>query len=157
MKPNLMPAQMTLRWATALALAGAVLGPLPTRAAPPGQQPTPPPMVSRGPGKADVSLTVNQAPIRAVLRVLFRRADQNYLFGPFVGGTVTVALHGVPFDAALRQVMAANSVPLTQTLDNGVYIIRGPRPAAGPARGRFPARRYRRGFPGGRRAARGTP
>ena len=82
--------------------------------------------VARGPGKADVSLNVKHAPVRTVLRLLFRRADQSYVFGPFVSGIVTLTLHHVPFSTALRRVLSANSVPLRLKKQGRVYTITGP-------------------------------
>ncbi len=105
-------------------LLGTVAAPLPTAAA--THHPHPllrARYVPRGPGKADVSLRVDHAPIRTVLRLLFRRGDQSYVLGPFVSGAVTLTLHHVPFDAALRQVLAANTVPLRQTKRGRVYVI----------------------------------
>ena len=84
-------------------------------------------LVHRGPGKTNVSLNLDRAPIKAVLRLLFRRANQSYVFGPRVGGTVTASLHNLPFDTALDQILSVNSVPLTKTMVKGVYVIKGRR------------------------------
>ncbi|MBV9848456.1 MAG: hypothetical protein JO250_02095 [Armatimonadetes bacterium] len=109
----------------AVVMAVTLYAPVGAWAAPtPGRTP-PIHYVQRGRGKTNVSLDVDHAPIRAVLRLLFRRGNQNYVLGPRVSGTVTASLHDVPFDAALTQILAANSVPLTKTVKNGIYVIKG--------------------------------
>ena len=134
--------------------AGIALGPLTAQAAP-LRQTTPRitisshHMVARGPGKAPITLTVNDAPIRTVLRLLFRRGNQDYVFGPRVGGVVTASLYRVPFDTALNQILAANSVHLTKTMNNGVYIIKGTQPAYFPRRSGS-GRQFSGGFRRGR-------
>jgi type II secretory pathway component HofQ len=132
--------KMLTRWIVCgSVLAGIVAGPLTTQAAPlrrgaPRIGISSHHMVKRGPGKAPITLTVNQAPIRTVLRLLFRRGNQDYVFGPRVEGVVTASLHHVPFDTALDQILAANSVRLTKTMNSGVYIIKGTQPAYAPRR-----------------------
>jgi type II secretory pathway component HofQ len=137
----MMKPMMLTRWIfCGSVLAGVALGPLTTQAAPLHQRGTPRisisshHMVARGPGKAPITLTVNHAPIRTVLRLLFRRGNQDYVFGPRVEGVVTASLHHVPFDTALDQILAANSVRLTKTMNSGVYIIKGTQPAYAPRR-----------------------
>jgi type II secretory pathway component HofQ len=145
----MMKPRMLTRWIVCgSVLAGVALSPLTTQAAPlrrrvPRIGISSHHMLKRGPGKAPITLTVNHAPIRTVLRLLFRRGNQDYVFGPRVGGVVTASLHHVPFDTALDQILAANSVRLTKTMKNGVYIIKGTEPAYAPRR-EFSGR-YRRG------------
>ncbi len=104
--------------------------PAPDQAAAAHHHAVPTYQVPRGSGKSAVTLNVDNAPIKAVLRLLFRRANQSYVFGPRVSGNVTASLHSVPFDTALNQLLSANSVRLTKTLVNGVYVIKGqPQPA----------------------------
>ncbi len=103
----------------------------PVTAAPNGHRnnlrPRLPSQVTRGTGKSPVSLNVDRAPIKAVLHLLFREADQSYVLGPHVSGTVTASFHHIPFDTALTQILSVNSVHLTKRLVNGVYVITGPR------------------------------
>lgn len=113
-----------LAWAILVALTVAASGPLMAQVVSPRGRTHHVHFVARGPGKANVSLNVDHAPIRGVLRLLFRRANQSYVFGSGVTGTVTASLHHIPFATALNQVLAVNSVPLTKTLKNGVYIIK---------------------------------
>ena len=117
------PSGMTL---VAVLLVGAVWGPGTAGADSNADHPVPTYQVPRGPGKSAVSLNVDNAPIRAVLRLLFRRANQSYVLGSHVTGTVTASFRNVPFDTALNQIVSANSVPLTKTLVNGIYVIKGP-------------------------------
>lgn len=95
--------------------------------------------VRRGPGKRNVSIVVDHAPIRAVLQLLFRRGNQSYVLGPHVGGYATASLQDVPFDTALDQIMAVNSVRLTRSMRGGVYVIRGHPKIARQAPARRPA------------------
>ncbi len=139
--------RMNWKKITTPAVVAGLLGTITTWGGPPAgaaarhtHYPTQARFVPRGPGKADVSLNVNHAPIGAVLRLLFRRGGQSYVLGPFVSGVVTLTLHHVPFDTALDRVLSANSVPLRQSKQGRVYVIRG-QPSVRASR-RRPFRRH---------------
>lgn len=80
--------------------------------------------VPRGTGKGTVTLQADRAPTRSVLRLLLRRNNINYVLAGDVRGQVTASLRAVPFDTALRTLLTANRPALTETVTNGVYLIR---------------------------------
>jgi len=51
------------------------------------------------------SLELEQADIRDALKLLFKNVGASYTVAPEVQGTVTVNLHNVPFETALRSLL----------------------------------------------------
>ncbi len=74
-----------------------------------------------------VTLNVSQVSVRAALKTLFANAGvRSFVIDPDApaGANVgTLSLSGVPFSAALKQVLAATSPPLVAELRDGVYHI----------------------------------
>jgi type II secretory pathway component GspD/PulD (secretin) len=74
-----------------------------------------------------VTLDVKDAPLRQVLEQLFNTAKVDYSIDNSVTGYVTLRVTEQPFDNALRLVLRSSPVPLSYTVDSGVYIVK-PRP-----------------------------
>jgi len=89
----------------------------------------------------NVTLTLDNAPIDSVLKILFKNTGISVSIPTTVAGFVTVDLHNVPFDAALRTVLRAVTPPLTYTVEDGIYTFKAkgtddnttPNPNAPPA------------------------
>jgi len=68
-----------------------------------------------------VTMDMQNADIREVLRALFKSVGKSYSVAPEVQGTVTVSLKGVEFETALQNVL--KQVNATYRLTAGVYEI----------------------------------
>ena len=75
-----------------------------------------------------ITLRVDNADLRAALKMLFDSAGVNYSLEQSVRGTVTVSLDNIPFRTALESMLRSTEsvVPLTYRVEDGVYHI-GPR------------------------------
>jgi type II secretory pathway component GspD/PulD (secretin) len=79
-------------------------------------------------GSLLVTLAVKDAPLRQVLKRLFNTAKVDYWIDNRVTGYVTLRVTEQPFDNTLRLVLRSSPIPLTYTVENGVYIVK-PRPS----------------------------
>lgn len=80
------------------------------------------PSAAQGGGEDKVvSIELNQADVRAGLKLLFDQTGANYTIDPAVQGTVTVKLKDVPFTTALRSILS--QVKATYRITGGVYEI----------------------------------
>lgn len=74
-----------------------------------------------------VTLNVSQVSVQTALKMLFTSAGiRKFVLDPDVPGTANVgslSLSGVPFSAALKQVLGSVSPPLVAELRDGVYHI----------------------------------
>lgn len=74
-----------------------------------------------------ISLDLRDAPIRQALEQLFTNGGVQFSIDNSVTGYITLKIQDQPFESALRLIMRASSVPLTYTLEGGVYFVK-PRP-----------------------------
>lgn len=75
--------------------------------------------------KASVSLSLQDAPVRRTIETIFKQAGiKNYVIDNEVAGVVTLTLTDQPLESALKLVMRASSLPLTYTVENGVWIVK---------------------------------
>ena len=89
------------------------------------------------PEAAPVSVSATNAPVTAVLRSLFKSAGvRNFVIDSDVQGNVNADLSAVPFPVALKQVLGSVGVPLTFSVENGVYHVQVK--AAAPAQIELP-------------------
>jgi len=79
------------------------------------QENTPPPTMT---------LEFRDAPLRAALEQLFANAKVDYSIDPSVQGYVNLKVTDIPFDNALKLMLRSSTVPLTYSIDNGVYIVK---------------------------------
>lgn len=71
--------------------------------------------------KKTISLDVQDAEVRSVLRLLADTANMNLVVADTVKGKVTLKLTNVPWDAALRVVLASKS--LGAVVDDGIIRV----------------------------------
>lgn len=77
------------------------------------------------PQPAPVSVRAANAPVATVLRSLFHGAGiRNFVIDDSVQGNVNADLSAVPFSVALKQVLGSVVVPLTFSVENGVYHVK---------------------------------
>ncbi|MBC8143102.1 MAG: hypothetical protein H7Y38_16880 [Armatimonadetes bacterium] len=94
-----------------------------------------------------VTLDLRGAPIRAALEQIFRVANVDFGIDPSVSGFVTLKVTDIPFESALRLILRSSDVPLTYSVEGGVYLVkpRTPtRPADNPASLALPVEEPRR-------------
>ncbi len=72
-----------------------------------------------------VTLSVENAKLSQVLKLLFQNVGANYVLDPAAEGTVTASLSDVSFKVALESVLKSteSNVKLTYRIDSGVYTI----------------------------------
>ena len=79
-----------------------------------------------------VTITAQDAPVRSTLEAFFKQAGiKNYILENGVAGFVTLNLVDQPMESALKLVLRANSIPLTYSKENGVWIVK-PRRISSP-------------------------
>ncbi|WP_395094749.1 hypothetical protein [Armatimonas sp.] len=72
-----------------------------------------------------VTITAQDAPVRSTLEAFFKQAGiKNYILENGVAGFVTLNLVDQPMESALKLVLRANSIPLTYSKENGVWIVK---------------------------------
>ena len=72
-----------------------------------------------------VSVELQDAPVRSTIEAIFKQAGiKNYLIDNGVAGFVTLKITDQPLESALKLVMRANSLPLTYTVENDVWIVK---------------------------------
>jgi type II secretory pathway component GspD/PulD (secretin) len=72
-------------------------------------------------GQGQITLDFDSADVREALRALFRTMGVSYSIAPAVQGTVTVHMHGMPFETALQNIL--KQVDATYRIVGGVYEI----------------------------------
>ena len=70
-------------------------------------------------------MELKDAPVRTSLEMIFKQAGiKSYVIDNSVYGFISMNLSDQPFENALKLVMRANTVPLTYTKENDVYIVK---------------------------------
>ena len=73
-------------------------------------------------------MELRDAPVRTSLEMIFKQAGiKSYVIENSVYGVISMNLSEQPFENALKLVMRANTVPLTFTKENDVYIVKARR------------------------------
>jgi type II secretory pathway component HofQ len=72
----------------------------------------------------NVTLDLQDAPIRGALEQIFRSAKVDFGIDPTVQGYVNLIVTDIPFENALRLVLRSSTTPLTYSVENGVYLVR---------------------------------
>jgi type II secretory pathway component GspD/PulD (secretin) len=73
---------------------------------------------------SQVSLDLRDAPLRTALEQLFRESGLQFGIDNAVQGFVTLRIQDQPLDNALKLLLRASTVPLTYTVENGVYLVK---------------------------------
>jgi len=75
--------------------------------------------------QSNISLELRDAPVRSSLEMVFKQAGiKSYVIDNSVYGFVSMNLTDQPFENALKLIMRANTVPLSYTKENDVYIVK---------------------------------
>jgi hypothetical protein len=75
--------------------------------------------------QSNITMELKDAPVRTSLEMIFKQAGiKSYVIENSVYGVISMNLSDQPFDNALKLVMRANTVPLTYTKENDVYIVK---------------------------------
>jgi hypothetical protein len=75
--------------------------------------------------QSNITMELKDAPVRTSLEMIFKQAGiKSYVIENSVYGVISMNLSDQPFDNALKLVMRANTVPLTYTRENDVYIVK---------------------------------
>ena len=70
-------------------------------------------------------MELKDAPVRTSLEMIFKQAGiKSYVIENSVYGVISMNLTDQPFENSLKLVMRANTVPLTYTKENDVYIVK---------------------------------
>jgi len=70
-------------------------------------------------------MELKDAPVRKSLEMIFKQAGiKSYVIENSVYGVISMNLSDQPFENSLKLVMRANTVPLTYTRENDVYIVK---------------------------------
>ena len=78
--------------------------------------------------QSNITMELKDAPVRASLEMIFKQAGiKSYVIENSVYGVISMNLSDQPFENALKLVMRANTVPLTFTKENDVYIVKARR------------------------------
>jgi hypothetical protein len=73
-------------------------------------------------------MELKDAPVRTSLEMIFKQAGiKSYVIENSVSGLISMNLSDQPFENALKLVMRANTIPLTYTKENDVYIVKARR------------------------------
>jgi hypothetical protein len=73
-------------------------------------------------------MELKDAPVRTSLEMIFKQAGiKSYVIENSVYGIISMNLTDQPFENSLKLVMRANTVPLTYTKENDVYIVKARR------------------------------
>ena len=73
-------------------------------------------------------MELKDAPVRTSLEMIFKQAGiKSYVIENSVYGVISMNLTDQPFENSLKLVMRANTVPLTYTKENDVYIVKARR------------------------------
>ena len=75
--------------------------------------------------QSNITMELKDAPVRTSLEMIFKQAGiKSYVIDNSVYGFISMNLSDQPFENALKLVMRANTVPLTYTKENDVYIVK---------------------------------
>ena len=75
--------------------------------------------------QSNITMELRDAPVRSSLEMVFKQAGiKSYVIDNSVYGFVSMNLTDQPFENALKLIMRANTVPLTYTKENDVYIVK---------------------------------
>jgi hypothetical protein len=75
--------------------------------------------------QSNITMELKDAPVRTSLEMIFKQAGiKSYVIENSVYGAISMNLTEQPFENALKLVMRANTVPLTYTKENDVYIVK---------------------------------
>jgi hypothetical protein len=75
--------------------------------------------------QSNITMELRDAPVRTSLEMIFKQAGiKSYVIDNSVYGVISMNLSDQPFENALKLVMRANTVPLTYTKENDVYIVK---------------------------------
>ena len=78
--------------------------------------------------QSNITMELKDAPVRTSLEMIFKQAGiKSYVIENSVYGVISMNLSEQPFENALKLVMRANTVPLTYTKENDVYIVKARR------------------------------
>ena len=78
--------------------------------------------------QSNITMELKDAPVRTSLEMIFKQAGiKSYVIENSVYGVISMNLSDQPFENALKLVMRANTVPLTFTKENDVYIVKARR------------------------------
>jgi hypothetical protein len=73
-------------------------------------------------------MELKDAPVRTSLEMIFKQAGiKSYVIENSVSGVISMNLSDQPFENALKLIMRANTIPLTYTKENDVYIVKARR------------------------------
>ena len=75
--------------------------------------------------QSNITMELKDAPVRTSLEMIFKQAGiKSYVIDNNVYGVISMNLSDQPFENALKLIMRANTVPLTYTKENDVYIVK---------------------------------
>ena len=75
--------------------------------------------------QSNITMELRDAPVRTSLEMIFKQAGiKSYVIENNVYGVISMNLSDQPFENSLKLVMRANTVPLTYTKENDVYIVK---------------------------------
>ena len=75
--------------------------------------------------QSNITMELKDAPVRTSLEMIFKQAGiKSYVIENSVYGVISMNLSDQPFENSLKLVMRANTVPLTYTKENDVYIVK---------------------------------
>ena len=78
--------------------------------------------------QSNITMELKDAPVKTSLEMIFKQAGiKSYVIENSVYGVISMNLLDQPFENALKLVMRANTVPLTYTKENDVYIVKARR------------------------------
>ena len=78
--------------------------------------------------QSNITMELKDAPVKTSLEMIFKQAGiKSYVIENSVYGVISMNLSDQPFENALKLVMRANTVPLTYTKENDVYIVKARR------------------------------
>lgn len=75
--------------------------------------------------QSNITMELKDAPVRTSLEMIFKQAGiKSYVIENSVYGVISMNLSDQPFENSLKLVMRVNTVPLTYTRENDVYIVK---------------------------------
>ena len=75
--------------------------------------------------QSNITMELKDAPVRTSLEMIFKQAGiKSYVIENSVYGVISMNISEQPFENSLKLVMRANTVPLTYTKENDVYIVK---------------------------------
>ena len=78
--------------------------------------------------QSNITMELKDAPVKTSLEMIFKQAGiKSYVIENSVYGVISMNLSDQPFENALKLIMRANTVPLTYTKENDVYIVKARR------------------------------